>query len=380
MNLLVAPDSFKGTLSAPQAASIMTRAFRQILPIESVVQMPLGDGGEGTADCLIAAGGKPVVCSTVDGYGNPVAVQYATLNSTAVIDSASVVPMYAARREPETASTFGLGAVVQDAVQRGCRTIMLALGGTGSNDAGCGLAAALGVRFLDENGTAFLPCGKTLHCVAAFDCSEAHRALAGVSLFGLCDVTNPFFGPNGAAYLYAPQKGASPETVCLLDAGMQSLAGVIAKGTGFDVQAFSGAGAAGGLGGGIAAFLNGTLTSGIQAVLRLLHFAEAAEKADLILTGEGCTDEQTLMGKAISGVLASAGRTPVIVLSGTAKHVSESLSEHGASAVCAVNRVPADFQAVAAAAAETLFDEACNTARLIALGMRLPHDSAQTGI
>ena len=380
MNLLVAPDSFKGTLSAPQAASIMARAFRQILPIEAVVQMPLGDGGEGTADCLIAAGGKQVTCSATNGYGFPVTVQYAILNGTAVIDSASVVPMYAVRREPETASTFGLGTVVQDAIQRGCKTIMLALGGTGSNDGGCGLAAALGVRFLDEKGSAFLPCGQTLHNVATFDCSEAHQALAGVSIFGLCDVTNPFFGINGAAHVYASQKGASPETVCMLDAGMQSLAGVISKVTGFDVQDFPGAGAAGGLGGGIAAFLNGTLTSGIQAVLRLLHFREAAEKADLIVTGEGCTDEQTLMGKAISGILASAGHTPVIVLSGTAKHVSESLCEHGASAVCAVNRVPADFQAVAAAAAETLFDEACNAARLIALGMRLPRTPAQAGV
>lgn len=372
MKLLIAPDSFKGTLSAPQAAEIMASAFRRELPVSSAALLPLGDGGEGTADCLISAGGIPVCCESVDGYGNPITVRYCIYESdTAVIDSASVVPMYAPRREPAVASTYGLGAPVLDALKRGCKTILLALGGTGSNDGGCGLAAALGVRFADADGKSFVPCGGTLARIADFDSSAAIQTLKGVRVCGLCDVDNPFYGPRGAAHVFAPQKGADAPTVDRLDAGMEALAALVRRKTGFDLQAFAGAGAAGGLGGGIAAFLGGSLASGIGTVLRLLRFAERAAEADLILTGEGCTDEQTLMGKAVSGVLNAAGETPVVVLSGMVRGVADSLCEHGAAAVCAVNRVAADFEKIAASAEQTLFDEAVSAARLIALGRRL---------
>ena len=371
MKLLIAPDSFKGTLSAPQAAEIMAAAFRRELPVSSVGLLPLGDGGEGTADCLIAAGGAPVCCETTDGYGHPVSVRYCIYESdTAVIDSASVVPMYAARREPAVASTYGLGAPVLDAIKRGCKTIMLALGGTGSNDGGCGLAAALGVRFADADGKHFVPRGDTLAQVADFDLSEARHALKSVRVCGLCDVDNPFYGPRGAARVFAPQKGADAPTVERLDAGLESLAALVRRKTGFDLQEFAGAGAAGGLGGGIAAFLGGSLASGIGTVLHLLRFSERAAEADLILTGEGCTDEQTLMGKAVSGVLNAAGTTPVVVLSGMVRSVGDALCERGAAAVCAVNRVAADFDTIAASAEQTLFDEAAAAARLIALGRR----------
>lgn len=333
--------------------------------------LPLGDGGEGTADALIAAGGQAIICSTTDGYGEPVDVRYCILDQTAIIDSASVVPMHAKRRQPEIASTYGLGAPIRDALQRGCRRILLGLGGTGSNDGGCGLAAALGVRFFDSDGVAFVPCGETLGQVQDYDTTDAASILRGISIQGLCDVRNPFFGASGAAHVFAPQKGATPETVQLLDQGMDALAGVILRKTGMDLQLFPGSGAAGGLGGGITAWLNGTLTPGIQAVLELLSFRDRAAEADLIVTGEGCSDEQTFMGKAVSGVLQAAGSTPVLVLSGMVRSVDEALHAHGAAAVCAVNRVEADFQAVARTAAAVLSDEAVNAARLIALGQKL---------
>lgn len=371
LKLLVAPDSFKGTLSAFQVASIITKAFQQVLPIESAVLLPLGDGGEGTADALITAGGQPIVCHTTDGYGNPLDVQYCILNHTAIIDSASVVPMHAKQRKPEIASTYGLGVPVLDAVRRGCQRILLGLGGTGSNDAGCGLAAALGVRFLDSNGVAFLPCGETLGKIVDYDISAAQTILRDIPIQGLCDVKNPFFGPNGAAHVFAPQKGATPEAVRQLDQGMESLADTVIRKSGLNLQTLPGSGAAGGLGGGIAAWLNGTLTSGIEAVLELLTFRTHAAEADLIITGEGCLDEQTFMGKAVSGVLQAAGSTPVLVLGGMIRQVNEALHSHGAAAVCAVNRVETDFQSVANTAASALADEAANAARLIALGQKL---------
>lgn len=372
MKLLIAPDSFKGTLSAPQAASIMARAFCRELQIEKVTILPLGDGGEGTADALIAAGAREEFCESIDGYGNTVTVRYAIVDGTAaVIDSASVVPMTALRREPAVASSFGLGAAVRDAIGKGCRTVAIALGGTGSNDGGCGLAAALGVRFFDHNGKAFVPCGNTLGEIADYDVTDAAQLLDGITVRGLCDVDNPFYGPRGAARVFAPQKGADEATVEHLDQGMCSLAELIRQKSGFDLQAFAGAGAAGGLGGGIAAFLGGTLASGIRTVLELLHFAELAKEADLILTGEGCTDQQTLMGKAITGVLGAAGSTPVVVLSGLVKEIGDALYEKGAAAVCGTNRVAAAFSEVAAQAEQTLFAEAVAAARLIATGQKL---------
>ena len=372
MKLLIAPDSFKGTLSAPQAATIMARAFCRELPIERVTILPLGDGGEGTADALIAAGAREEFCATIDGYGNAVTVRYAIIDGTsAVIDSASVVPMTAPRREPAVASSFGLGTAVKDAIGKGCRSVAIALGGTGSNDGGCGLAAALGVRFFDRSGQSFVPCGNTLGEIADYDVTDAAQLLDGIAVRGLCDVDNPFYGPRGAARVFAPQKGADEATAALLDRGMHALAELILKKTGFDLQAFAGAGAAGGLGGGIAAFLGGTLASGIRTVLELLRFEERAKEADLILTGEGCTDQQTLMGKAIMGVLNAAGSVPVVILSGLVKEIGDALYEKGAAAVCGTNRVAAEFSEVAEKAEQTLFAEAVAAARLIATGRKL---------
>lgn len=375
MKLLIAPDSFKGTLSAPQAAEIMETAFRRVLPITDAFRLPLGDGGEGTADCLIACGGNEVCCDSVDGYGRSVTVRYCIWKETAaVIDSASVVPMHADRREPGVASSYGLGLAVRDALMRGCREILLALGGTGSNDGGCGLAAALGVRFLDAAGQEFIPCGDTLDRIVRFDISPALELLDGITVRGLCDVTTPFSGPVGAARVFAPQKGADAVEVERLDRNMAYLAGIVEQETGIKLNEMAGSGAAGGLGGGIAAFLGGSLSSGIGTVLELTGFAERAAEADLILTGEGCTDEQTLLGKAISGVLRGANGTPVVVISGMAKGVSDALVSEGASAVCATNRVAADFDEVRKNAAKTLAEEACNAARLIALGLRLGNE------
>lgn len=372
MKLLIAPDSFKGTISAPKAAEIMAQAFQRELPIQKIYRLPLGDGGEGTADALISAGAREEFCESIDGYGNAVTVRYAIVDgATAVIDSASVVPMTALRREPAVASSFGLGAAVRDAIGKGCRAVAIALGGTGSNDGGCGLAAALGVRFFDHSGKLFVPCGNTLDQIADYDVTDAAQLLDGITVRGLCDVDNPFYGPRGAARVFAPQKGADEATVEHLDRGMCSLAELIHQKSGFDLQTFAGAGAAGGLGGGIAAFLGGTLASGIRTVLELLHFAELAREADLILTGEGCTDQQTLMGKAIMGVLGAAGSTPVVVLSGLVKEIGDTLYEKGAAAVCGTNRVAASFAEVALKAEQTLFDEAVSAARLIALGRKL---------
>lgn len=349
--VVLAPDSFKGTLSAPEVCGEMERAIHWVFPDCQVVSIPVADGGEGTVDCFLRAlnAERVTVETTGPFYGETVQASYARFGETAVIETASAagLPLVEGRENPRETTTYGLGRLMEDAISRGCRRLVLGLGGSCTNDCGVGLARALGVRFWDTCGREMVPRGDTLGQIASFDCRPARERLKGINLTAMCDITNPLYGPRGAARVFAPQKGADPATVEELDQNLQAMAERIRRTLGVDVQSIPGAGAAGGLGAGVTAFLGGRLASGINQVLELTRFDEAIRGADLILTGEGRVDSQSLDGKVLSGVArrAAAAGVPVIAVTGTIGNDldMERARALGVCGVFSINRAAVDF-------------------------------------
>ena len=281
----------------------------------------MADGGEGTVQSVLrCTGGEPVTLDVTGPFpGGTVRAAYGRFGGCAVIEMASAagLPLAAGRLDPLHATTFGVGELIRHAVERGCREIYLGLGGSCTNDGGSGCAAALGVRFENAAGEPFVPTGGTLAQIRRIDLSGARELLAGGKITAMCDVDNPLCGPEGAAAVFGPQKGAAAETVRLLDRGLHSLREVVYAETGRDLADVPGAGAAGGFGFGCMALLGGTLRPGIETLLDLAGFDRLLERADLVITGEGRLDGQSLRGKVISGVARRAkGRVPVIAIVG----------------------------------------------------------------
>lgn len=327
--IVIAIDSFKGCLSSAEAGEAAAEGVRAACPAAEVVVLPVADGGEGIQDVLIAAtDGRRITLRAHSPLMEMLETSYGISadGQTAFIEMASIsgLPLVPEdRRNPMLTTTFGTGELIRDALDRGCRKFIIGIGGSATNDAGLGMLQALGFRFYDREGkdigedTAL--CGGLLSEVYRIDGSLAHPALADSHFTVACDVRNPFCGPEGAAFAFAPQKGADEDMVARLDASMQHLAAVIHRHTGQDIVHVAGAGAAGGMGGGLLAFLGAVLRPGIELLLDALHFSEKIRHADLILTGEGKADRQTLMGKVPAGVLAEAMRQeiPVVLLAGS---------------------------------------------------------------
>lgn len=262
--------------------------------------------------------------------------------------SAAGLPQVEDRKDPCKTTTYGVGQLIRHAVEAGNQNILLGLGGSCTNDGGCGCAAALGVQFLRADGSDFVPVGGTLSEVADIDTKEAEKLLAGVSLTAMCDIDNPLYGPTGAAYVFAPKKGADEATVVFLDGQLRALAGVIEAKLGRSVAALPGAGAAGGLGAGMVAFLGAQLRPGIEAVLDLVRFDARLDGCDLVLTGEGRLDTQSVRGKVISGVAKHAKEksVPVVAIVGGVLPEVEDLCDDpalGLTAVFSINRQAMDF-------------------------------------
>ncbi len=324
MKIVVCPDSFKECAPAARVAAAIAAGCRRAQPQAEVLELPLADGGEGTVAALVAAtAGQTVRCRVTGPLGEPVEAAYGLLGDgqTAVLEMAAasgleLVP--AARRDPGVTTTRGTGELVRDALGRGARELLLGIGGSATNDGGSGLATALGVRFLDSAGHELPPGGLALARLARLDRSGLEPRLAEVTVRVACDVDNPLLGERGASRVYGPQKGASPEMVEQLDAALANYAEVVLRDLGRDIREVPGAGAAGGLGAGLLAFCGATLSSGIDLVLDAVGFEAHLAGADLVITGEGRLDEQTLQGKTISGVLrrAQAMRVPVVALAG----------------------------------------------------------------
>lgn len=347
---VVVSDSFKGTVSSREICAIAQQVIPRHFPACEVVCIPVADGGEGTVDCFVQAMGAQRVGVTVtNALGEKSAAAYARLGELAIIEMAAAagLPQVGALRCPGTATTYGVGELIAHAVDSGCRKILLGLGGSATNDGGCGCAAALGVRFYDADGQSFVPVGDTLGRIVRIDTAEAAALLRSVEITVMCDVTNPLYGPTGAAYVFAPQKGADAEKVKSLDAGLRHFGDVIRSQYGLDVSAMPGAGAAGGMGAGCVALLGGTIQSGIDAVLDVTGFDRQLEGADLVITGEGRIDSQSADGKVVSGVArrTRAKGVPLIAIAGGIADSAGAVYDIGVSAMFSTDRaaLPVDM-------------------------------------
>lgn len=320
--IVIAPDSYKGTMSATEVCEIIKTEFLKINADEQVECFPIADGGEGTVDAMLFNGGEKVLVKVKGPLFEDADSFYGILpDKTAVIEmaAASGLPMVGKQKNPMRTTTFGTGQMIRSALDNGCKKILVGIGGSATNDGGIGCAAALGVKFLDENGNSVPLNGSGLSQIAKIDFSGTDKRLEGVDIEVLCDVVSPLYGETGAAYVFAPQKGADSAMVQVLDEGLRNLAAVTKKTIGIDNSAIDGAGAAGGLGFGMISFLEARLVKGASAILRANGFEDAAKKANLVITGEGCMDNQSLLGKAPAAVASLSGRTPVVAIVGMSR-------------------------------------------------------------
>ena len=321
MKILIAPDSFKGSLSAVRFCEIAEKTIKSILPDAEIDCMPVADGGEGTLECLQSAMDCKIVKCFVQNslYEEEVSlVGFIDNGKTAIIEAAQSngLPQIKGRENPEETSTYGVGQLVAFACDLGARKIILTLGGSSTNDCGLGLLAALGGCFYNKDGVSFVPTGGTLTEVQEIDLSMMYPRLQGASFEALCDVDNPLYGENGCSAVFGPQKGADPEMVKRLDEGCRHISKLFNKMRTTDFALEKGAGAAGGLGFCVLAGLNGKLKSGIDTILSLCEFEKRSSDCDLIITGEGSFDRQSVMGKTVGGIIKRAGKVPVVVFCG----------------------------------------------------------------
>lgn len=371
--ILLVPDSFKGTLSSRQVCQVMAGQLRRFFPQAQVKSIPVADGGEGSVEAFLAAAGGERRTRTVTGpFGEPVEAFYGILGDgrTAVIEMAACagLPLAEGRLNPERATTYGVGELLLAAKEAGCTKAILGLGGSCTNDGGAGAAAALGAKFTRADGTAFIPTGGTLGEIAALDVSPVAQALQGMELTAMCDIDNPLYGDAGAAAVFAPQKGADAAMVARLDAGLRHLGQVAARCLGRDFSHLPGAGAAGGLGFGMAAFCGAQLRMGIDAVLDAVGFDSLLPGTDVVFTGEGKIDSQSARGKVVSGVAARCRKAgvPVVAVVGQIGQGFEEMYQQGLTAVFSINRAAQPFAESRFHAGENLALTMENIARLLA--------------
>ena len=343
--VIIAPDSYKGTLSAKQAADIISQEVSAAFPNCSIVKMPIADGGEGSVDTIISAIGGETYSVQALSPDNRIIPAYfgITANGTAVIEMAQSSGLTKQNGlHPMTADTYGFGQLILAALDRGAADFILCIGGSATTDGGCGMAAAIGVRFLDSMGNSFVPCGGTLAEISKIDVSRIDKRISESRFTVMCDVENPLYGTSGAAHIYGPQKGASTEQVAVLDAGLRHLGDVLSKLFDKDYASVSGAGAAGGLGAGCMAFLGASLMRGSDAILELCGFSGHIAESDLIITGEGKLDDQSFNGKVLSGILRDAGGVHVCSICGICECDEAMLRRYGISVYEACDGIPVE--------------------------------------
>ena len=335
MKIVIASDSFKGSLSSIEVAQAATRGIKSVYPDCEVIAVNVADGGEGTVEAIVnTLGGEMVTATVSDPLGRPIQARYGIAGNKAIIEMAAASGLTLLRpeeRNPWLTSTHGTGELIMDAMRRGCRQFLIGIGGSATNDAGTGMLQAMGFRFYDSNDNEIEHCcGGTMHLIARIQDSEVAESVRQSQFTVACDVDTPFCGKDGAAPVFAPQKGADPDMVARLNAGMASLAEVIENKYHINIVTVAGAGAAGGMGGGFRAFLNATLKRGIDMVLDTIEFDQMIAGADLIITGEGKIDIQTAKGKTAAGVLARAKAQdiPVIAIGGCVERC-ESVEQMG---------------------------------------------------
>ena len=340
MKILIAPDSFKGTRTSSEVCRTVNASIKEVLPSAEITSLPVADGGEGSVDAFAAAlSGKARIVSVkgTDSFGcvrN--GMKICVFGDTAVIEISQSAGLQANRLDIMNATTYGVGALVRAALDEGCRRLIFCLGGSGTNDMGAGAACAMGVKFYDRNGCEFIPKSGNLSGISSIDLSGLDKRLSECEIVGACDVMNPLYGNHGAAAVYGPQKGADEETVKILDSGVRRLADVAEKEVGRSVAYTPGAGAAGGFGAGIMLFFGGRRASGADVVLDAVGFDGQAETADMIITGEGCADGQSVCGKTVSRVAERSRGKEVVCLCGKVGDGAEKLLEHGVSRIVCI--------------------------------------------
>ena len=372
MRIVIAPDSFKESASAQEVAEAIAAGWRRVYPYAELILTPMADGGEGTVDALVAAtAGERLSCEVTGPLGERVTAVYGLIDNgrTAVIEMAAasgLALVEPARRDPRVASTRGTGELMRDALDRGAGCIILGVGGSATNDAGAGMAQALGYRLLDTSGEELLPGGCALARLARIDSANRHPALDSCDILVACDVDNPLCGPNGASCVFGPQKGADGKAVDELDRALAHWASVVETQLGISVQDVPGAGAAGGLAAGLMAFAGAKLESGADLVAQACRLEERMVGADLVITGEGKLDAQSAGGKTPVGVarIAKRSNVPVIALAGTLGDGYRVLYAEGIDAMLSISRGPGSLEEAMAQTTELLRDSAETVARL----------------
>lgn len=348
MRILIATDSFKDALPSPDVCRAIGRGLRLAAPEADIVEFPLADGGEGSAEILVFhSRGERITLTVKDPLFRPVEASYGLSGDrqTAYIEMAQAAGLQLLRpkeRNPMKTTTLGVGELVWDAMKQGARRIVLAIGGSATNDGGTGIATALGYEFLDEGGQPVTPTGENLERIAQIDDTEVQFERNEYRIEALCDVDNPLFGPAGAAHTYAAQKGAGEEDIRRLDQGLRHLAVILQEHYGRDFAHLPGAGAAGGLGAGAMAFLGARLRPGAEAIMEYTRFDEKLKGVDLVITGEGKIDGQTLHGKLIHAVAQRAKQAgiPTIALCGTLEAMPEQIRRIGLTAAFSILQRP----------------------------------------
>jgi glycerate kinase len=348
IRFLIACDSFKGSASSKQVGEAIREGILRVMPSAQVEVVPVADGGEGTVQALVdATGGRLVTVTVTNPIGEKVEATFGILGDgqTAVIEMAAasgltLIPPE--KRNPWVTTTYGTGELIKAALEHGCRKIIIGIGGSATNDAGAGMAQALGVKLLDEDGNQIGFGGGELGRLRRIDMSGLDKRASEVEFIVACDVDNPLTGERGASYVYAPQKGATPEMLPKLDSNLRHFAEIVRQQLGIDVEHVPGAGAAGGLGAGLMAFLKAKLKRGTEIVFELVKLEEKIASADIVITGEGQIDAQTVFGKTPIGVAKLAKRygKPVIAIAGSIGEGADSVHSHGIDAIFSIINRP----------------------------------------
>lgn len=372
MNILVAPDKFRGSLEALDVCQAVREGILLAFPEANVTTIPLADGGEGTAKILTRqAQGNSIAVEVNDPLGRTITASYGLSadGQTAFIEMAAasgLALLSTEERNPLLTSTYGTGQLIKDALDKGVKDIILGIGGSATTDGGIGMAMALGFRFYNENKELLPPKGESLNKISRIDSEKSDGRLAAVSITVACDVTNPLFGPNGAAYIYGPQKGADPAMVEVLDEGLQNLSAIASAAFEKDISNQPGAGAAGGLGAGCLWFLNAALKDGVSIVIEQTRIAERIQNADLVITGEGKVDEQTLSGKVVKGLadFCNINNVPLAVVCGTLQITPQQVRDAGITYAVSVLNRPMDLDQAQAEAFGLVKDATFHLVRL----------------
>ena len=376
MKIVVAPDSFKGSVTALQAANAIEQGLRRVFPDAEIDKIPMADGGEGTVQSLVDATGGHIQTQRVSGpLGNEVDAEFGILanGETAVIEMAAasgltLVP--SDKRNPLHTTSYGTGQLIYTALQAGCSRLIIGIGGSATNDGGAGMAEALGVQFLNTDGKPIERGGGGLGELSSIDIAGLHAKIADTETVVACDVNNPLTGHEGASHVYGPQKGATPEMVKKLDAHLKHYNQVLTQTFGQSFNDIPGAGAAGGLGAGLVAFLNADLKLGIDIMIDTVKLKDRMKGASLVITGEGQLDFQTAFGKTPVGVakVAKAGNIPVIAIAGGIGEGAESVYDAGIDAMLGIVQAPMSLENAVEDAPQLISDTAEQAARLITIG------------